>query len=461
MSTHEADPERISGLARGPGSGTAVSPEASRGHNRYLIKLTIISTLGGLLFGYDTGVISGALVFMRTDLHLTSDQTTLVVTSLLFGAIAGAATGGRMADALGRRYSMRIYAVVFFVGAIGSGLSPTIPLMYASRVVLGLAVGAASATVPLYLSEMAPAHRRGRMTTINELMIVSGQFAAYGINSLINTLAPSPHVWRVMLTVAAIPAVALFIGLFFLPDSPRWYAIKGRLDDTKRVLALSRDPAEAAEEFNIVKVHAERDVKEERGAARRDLAAYPWMRRTLYVGIGLALAQQLTGINTVNYYSPTILKDAGFATSAALVGAVAVGATAVIGCIIGILLLGLYNRRPLLIIGFVQIFAGPLVWLMLSEIFPMAIRGYCMGIAVVALWGINTVISYVFPTMVSAFGGAWTFGVFGMINVGSIIFCIKFAPETRGRTLEELEDDFRSHDLGHFVHEAPAGVYGS
>jgi major inositol transporter-like SP family MFS transporter len=498
MATHEADPERITGLALGPASGREnVSPEARRGYNRYLIKLTIISTLGGLLFGYDTGVISGALVFMQTDLHLSSNETTFVVTSLLFGAIIGAAVGGRMADALGRRYSMRIYAVVFFLGAIGSGLSPTIPLMYASRVVLGLAVGAASATVPLYLSEMAPAHRRGRMTTINELMIVSGQFAAYGINSLINTVAPSPHVWRAMLVVAAIPAVALFIGLFFLPDSPRWYAIKGRLGDTKRVLALSRGPAEAAEEFNIVKVHAERDTGEERGAARRDLAAYPWMRRVLYIGIGLALAQQLTGINTVNYYSPTILKDAGFATSAALVGAVAVGATAVIGCIIGIFLLGLFNRRPLLIIGFsgvalsdavlalsfalpnskardyvilaamlifvafVQIFAGPLIWLMLSEIFPMTIRGYCMGIAVVALWGINTVISYVFPTMVSALGSTWTFGVFGVINVGSVLFCVKFAPETRGRTLEELEDDFRSHDAGHFVHEAPAGVYGS
>jgi len=363
--------------------------------------------------------------------------------------------------------------------------------------VLGLAVGAASVTVPLYLSEMAPAHRRGRMTTINELMIVSGQFIAFGINELINSLSHSQSVWRVMLTVAAIPAVALFVGMFFLPDSPRWYALKGRLNDSKRVLEMSRAKAEADEEFNIVKVHAERDLKEERGAARRDLAAYKWMRRILYIGIGLALAQQLTGINTAIYYAPTILKSTGLGTNAALISTIFVGAIGVIGTVLGIYLLGKANRRPLLFIGFagvaasdillsimftlpestfrsylilvfimlfvffVQTFIGTLIWLMLSEIFPMAIRGYCMGIAVFFLWGINTTISYVFPYMITNLGSSGTFAVFAAINVVSLLFCIRFAPETRGRTLEELEDDFRSHDATHLVHEAPAGVYGS
>ena len=392
---------------------------------------------------------------------------------------------------------MRIWAVVFFLGAIGSGQSPTLGLIYASRVVLGLAVGAAAVTVPLYLSEMAPAHRRGRMTTINELMIVSGQFIAFGINELINSLSHSQSVWRVMLTVAAIPAVALFVGMFFLPDSPRWYALKGRLNDSKRVLEMSRAKAEADEEFNIVKVHAERDLKEERGAARRDLAAYKWMRRILYIGIGLALAQQLTGINTAEYYAPTIMKSTGLGTNAALISTIFVGAIGVIGTVLGIYLLGKANRRPLLFIGFagvaasdlilailftfpdstarsylilvfimlfvffVQTFIGTLIWLVLSEIFPMAIRGYCMGIAVFFLWSINTVISYVFPYMITNIGSSGTFGIFAAINVVSLLFCIRFAPETRGRTLEELEDDFRTHDVRHLVHEAPAGVYGS
>jgi major inositol transporter-like SP family MFS transporter len=487
---HEADPRLDS-------AATPHEEPLSLAHRRYLTKLTVISTLGGLLFGYDTGVISGALLFIGKDLHLSQTEQTFVVTSLLFGAIIGAQIGGRLADAIGRRGSMRIYAVVFFLGAIGSGFSPTLPLIYASRVVLGLAVGAAAATVPMYLSEMAPAHRRGRMTTINELMIVSGQFIAFGINELINSVSHSQSVWRVMLAVAAIPAVALFIGMFFLPDSPRWYAIKGRLDDAQRVLSMSRGPAEAAEEFNIVKAHAERDLKEERGAARRDLAAYPWMRRILFIGIGLALVQQLTGINTAEYYAPTILKSTGLGTNAALISTIFVGAIGVIGTILGIYLLGVANRRPLLMIGFtgvagsdilltimfklpesttrsylilvfimlfvffVQTFIGTLIWLMLSEIFPMTIRGYCMGIAVFFLWSINTVISYVFPYMITNLGSSGTFAVFAGINVISLLFCIRFAPETRGRTLEELEDEFRSRDAGHLTHEAPAGVYGS
>ena len=470
--------------------------EITSANRRYLTKLTIISTLGGLLFGYDTGVISGALLFIGKDLHLSQTEQTFVVTSLLFGAIIGAGIGGRLADAIGRRTSMRIYAVIFFLGAIGSGQSPTLPLIYASRVVLGLAVGAAAATVPMYLSEMAPAHRRGRMTTINELMIVSGQFIAFGINELINSVSHSQSVWRIMLTVAAIPAIALFIGMFFLPDSPRWYAIKGRLDEARQVLELSRGPAEAAEEFNIVKTHAERDMREEKGAARRDLAAFPWMRRILYVGIGLALAQQLTGINTAEYYAPTILKSTGLGTNASLISTIFVGAIGVIGTVLGIYLLGVANRRPLLFIGFsgvaasdivlailfrfpdstvrsylilvfillfvffVQSFIGTLIWLMLSEIFPMSIRGYCMGIAVFCLWGINTIISYVFPYMITNLGSSGTFGIFAAINVASLFFVIKFAPETRGRTLEELEDEFRTGET-QVAREAPSGVHGS
>jgi MFS transporter, SP family, major inositol transporter len=483
-----------------PNLDSAATPHQealSPANTRYLTKLTIISTLGGLLFGYDTGVISGALLFIGADLHLSQTQQTFVVTSLLIGAIFGSAIGGKMADSLGRRASLRIYAVVFFIGAIGSGLSPTLPLIYASRVVLGLAVGAASVTVPIYLSEMAPAHRRGRLVTINELMIVSGQFIAFGINTLINDVAPGPHVWRVMLTVAAIPAVALFIGMFFLPDSPRWYAIKQRLDDAKRVLNLSRGPVEAAEEFNIIKVHAERDLGEEKGPFA-DLATYPWMRRILFIGIVFGCVCLLTGINTAIYYGPTILKSTGLASSAALTANIGVGAIGVIMTVVGIYLLGKVNRRTMLKIGFtgvvfsdillavmfklpestarsylilaamclfvafVQGFTSACLWTMLGEIFPMTIRGFSMGIATLFLWGVNTIISYVFPYMITNLGSSGTFAVFAAINVCSLIFCIIFMPETRGRTLEELEDEFRSHGARDpLVHEAPAGVYGS
>jgi major inositol transporter-like SP family MFS transporter len=468
-----------------------------RNNGRFLIKLTVISTLGGLLFGYDTGVISGALPFLKEDLHLSSLQEASVVSSLLFGAMFGALLGGKLADTLGRKGSLRVCAILFFLGTLGSSLAPTYGVMLVARVVLGLAVGAAAATVPLFLAEMAPAHRRGRMVTINELMIVGGQFLAFAINALIDALFSGSHIWRWMLLVAAIPAVALFIGLFFLPESPRWYAVRGRLDDTQRVLNLSRSPAEAAEEYNIIAMHARRDVQEDKGAALRDLRAFPWMRRILWIGIGLAVVQQATGINTVNYYAPTILESAGLGTSSALVLTIAVGVVGVTGTILGIYLLGHINRRPLVITGFigvalghlvlalmfllpeskgraflilagmlivvffVQTFIGTLIWLLLSEIFPMTVRGFAMGAAVFVLWTTNTIISFVFPLLVGALGATLTFGLFALVNACSFVFVLRLCPETRGRSLEELEDDFREHDPAHFAHVPPTGVSGS
>src|SRR4051794_35133757 len=471
----------------------------SGAHNRFLIKLTLISTLGGLLFGYDTGVISGALLYMKDDLNLTTFSEAVVVSSLLFpGAAFGALLGGKLADKLGRKGSLLVCAGLFFVGALICATAPNVAIMTIGRIILGFGVGAAAATCPLYLAEMAPAHRRGRMVTINELMIVTGQFLAFAMNALLDALIKDPHVWRWMLSVAVIPAVALFVGMFFLPDSPRWYAVRGRLEETRHVLGLSRDAAEASEEFNVIAEHAKRDTSEDKGAALRDLRAFPWMRRILLIGCGLAAVQQATGINTVNYYAPTILESTGLGASASLILTITVGVVGIIGTVLGIVLIGRHNRRPLLLTGFtgvaaghavlalsfvlpesnfrsylilaamlivvffVQTFIGTLVWLLLSEIFPMTIRGFAMGIAVFVLWTVNAAIIFAFPPLVGALGATPTFGLFAVINVGSILFIRKFAPETRGRTLEELEDDFRSHaHPEEFVHRAPAGVHGS
>jgi major inositol transporter-like SP family MFS transporter len=470
----------------------------SGAHNRFLIKLTVISTLGGLLFGYDTGVISGALLSMKGDLHLTTFSEAVVVSSLLFpGAALGALLGGKLADALGRKGSLLVCSGLFLFGALMCATAPNVAVMTIARVILGFGVGAAAATCPLYLAEMAPAHRRGRMVTINELMIVTGQFLAFSMNSLLNAVIDNPHVWRWMLSVAAVPAVALFVGMFFLPDSPRWYAVRGRLNETRRVLGLSRDPAEADAEYDIIAEHAQRHIEEDKGAAMRDLQAFPWMRRILWIGCGLAAVQQLTGINTVNYYAPTILESTGLGAGAALLLTITVGIVGIIGTVVGIGLLGHYNRRPLLLTGFsgvaaghlvlalafllpessarsylillamlfvvafVQTFIGILVWLLLSEIFPMTIRGFAMGMAVFVLWTVNAGVSFAFPPLVASLGATLTFGLFALINCGSIAFCYAYAPETRGRTLEELEDDFREHDPAHFVRAAPARVHGS
>jgi MFS transporter, SP family, major inositol transporter len=487
----------MSAHGAGPSSGTRPT-SGSGAKTGYLAKLTIISSLGGLLFGYDTGVISGALLYMQEDLNLTPTSEAVVVSSLLFpGAAVGALVGGKMADSLGRRGSLFVCGAAFLLGAIGCAIAPNVVIMVIFRILLGFGVGAASATVPLYLAEMAPVHMRGRMVTINELMIVTGQLLAFVMNAVLDQLIDDPHVWRWMLAVAAVPAVFLIGGLFVVPDSPRWYAVRGRLDDTRRVLNLSRSPEEAAEEYNVIAEHAKRDLAEDKGAAMRDLRAYPWMRRILWIGCGLGAAQQATGINTVNYYAPTILEDTGIGASAALILTTTVGVTSVVTTVIGIVLLGYFNRRPLLITGlagvtashailaatfllpessartylilaamlllvaFVQTFIGILVWLLLSEIFPMTIRGFAMGIAVFVIWTVNALISFVFPPLVAVAGSTVTFGIFALINLGSTVFAVKFAPETRGRSLEELEDDFRTHDAAHLVHEAPANVHGS
>src|SRR5919108_3224130 len=202
------------------------APPARRSYKRFLTRITVISTLGGLLFGYDTGVISGALLYMRDDLHLTSFWEGFVVSSLLFAAAFGALMGGRIADRLGRKRSLMVCAVLFFFGAVGSAVAPSLVPMILARIVLGLAVGSASATVPMFLAEMAPAARRGRIVTINELMIVSGQLLAFIVNAGLDRWYSGPSVWRGGCAGAPPPALLLVFGLVSPPGPPRWYALK-------------------------------------------------------------------------------------------------------------------------------------------------------------------------------------------------------------------------------------------
>ncbi|WP_020170498.1 sugar porter family MFS transporter [Gordonia polyisoprenivorans] len=449
-------------------------------NRRFLTKLTVIATLGGLLFGYDTGVISGALLYMKDDLHLSAFGEATVVSALLFpGAAFGALFGGRVADRLGRKRTLLLCGLVFLVGAVGCALAPNVAIMVIARIILGLGVGAAAVTCPLYLAEMAPAERRGRMVTINELMIVTGQMLAFAMNALLDHIVTDPHVWRVMLAVAAVPAVALLLGMLALPDSPRWYALKGRLDESRNVLGRSRTPDEADDEYATIVDH----ITHMRGG-RTPLSVVrdvPWIRRIVLIGCGLAIIQQATGINTVNYYAPTILEQSGLGVSAALIATIAVGVTSVVTTIIGIILLGYIGRRTMLLIGFsgvaitqaalalafllpqttsrsyiilacmvafvafVQMFIGTCVWLLLSEIFPLSVRGFAMGIAVFVLWCTNALISFLFPVLNSALGSTGTFGLFVLVNLASLAFVYRSVPETKGITLEGLEEHLEAH----------------
>ncbi|MBW0929960.1 sugar porter family MFS transporter [Priestia megaterium] len=450
----------------------------------FLRTIILVSTFGGLLFGYDTGVINGALPYMSESdqLNLNSFTQGLVTSALLFGAAFGAVIGGRLADYNGRRKTILYLAILFFVSTIGCTISPNAAVMILCRFLLGLAVGGASVTVPTYLAEMSPAESRGKMVTQNELMIVTGQLLAFTFNAIIgNMLGENPHVWRYMLPIAAIPAVFLFFGMLRVPESPRWLVSKGKNNEALTVLQKIRESKRAKSELKEIESAYEKEAKMEK-ATFKDLTT-PWVRRVVFLGIGIAVVQQITGVNSIMYYGTEILKDAGFQTEAALIGNIGNGVISVLATFVGIWLLGKVGRRPMLITGLVGtttallligifslVFEGsaalpyivlaltitflafqqgaisPVTWLMLSEIFPLRLRGLGMGVTVFCLWGINFLVGLTFPVLLASIGLSTTFFVFVVFGIGAILFVKKFLPETKGLTLEELEQRFRSYD---------------
>jgi major inositol transporter-like SP family MFS transporter len=461
--------------------GTSAARDTSAAVSRRLRLITVIATFGGLLFGYDTGVINGALPYMTDDLGLTPFTEGMVTSSLLLGAALGAVTGGRLSDARGRRRTILVLAVVFFVGALGCTFAPNTAVMVVARFVLGLAVGGASVTVPVYLAEVSPAERRGALVTRNELMIVSGQLLAFTSNAIIARVgSESGGVWRWMLILATVPAVVLWFGMLVMPESPRWLASKTRFGEALNVLKQVRSRQRAEAELAEVSALALTEEQTRLGGWQ-DMRSTPWLRRLMLVGFGIAIVQQITGVNTIMYYGTQILTDAGFAADSALTANIANGVISVLATFVGIWLLGRINRRPMLMAGqigttaallligvfslvlpsgdgrafavlamtvtflaFQQGAISPVTWLMLSEIFPMRMRGFGMGVAAVVLWLTNFAIGLVFPSLVDAIGISNTFFLFVVAGVLSLTFVKLYVPETRGRTLETLEAELRA-----------------
>jgi sugar porter (SP) family MFS transporter len=447
-------------------------------HRRRIGLISIVACLGGLLFGYDTGVSSGAEGPMSKELGLTLLQTGIVISSLVFAAAVGALIGGRLSDAIGRRTTIIVLSILFFLGVVLVVAAPGFGMLVAGRIILGLAVGGASTVVPVYLAELAPYEIRGSITGRNELAIVVGQFAAFSVNAILNaTLGHIDGIWRVMFAVCALPAVALFFGMLRMPESPRWLVEKGRHDDALAVLKTVRSEDRALAEIAQVELVAEEETSGEHRLGFKDVLANKWLRRIVLVGIGVAVTQQLTGINAIMYYGPRVLESAGFSEEQALIAATFFGLAAVIGGIIALRNMDRLDRRKTFFIGLslttlshclvgiaglvipegnpvrpyviavlvfcfvlsMQSFLNIAVWVWLAEIFPLAIRGLAIGIAVFFGWFVNGILALFIPQLVDSLGLA-TFFLFAILGVNLLGFLWHEVPETRARSLETLEE---------------------
>lgn len=456
-----------------PTSGSARSGASGRA----VVWASAVTALGGLLFGYDTGVVSGALLFLQNDFgHLGAFQKELVTSLLLVGAAVGALGAGRIADRIGRRPTVLATAVVFVVGVLGAAASPAFAFLVCMRFVIGLAVGSASMVVPMYIGEVAPPAYRGALVSFNQLAITGGILVSY----LTDYWLSSSQNWRLMFGLAAIPAALLFAGMLFQSESPQWLVAHGSVDEARRVLERLRPPGTVDDELAELHDNAERRV------SRRDLRTGR-LRGLVVLGVLMAVFQQVTGINTVIYYAPTLLHAAGVGSSASLLANVGNGAVNVAMTIVAIRLLDRVGRRTLLLagtsgmaVGLVAIavtflvggdslrgatagvaiaallvytgsFAiglGPVFWLLISEIYPANIRASAMSVATIANWLANFVVTVSFLTLLSAISNAGTFLLFGVLTLVALVYFARRVPETKGMRLADIEEQVERSGFG-------------
>ncbi len=448
--------------------------------NALLIRISIIAAVGGLLFGYDTGVISGALLFIRKDLHASQFEQQAIVAVLLLGAMVGAAGSGYLSDRISRKWTKVMSGSIYFLAALGCAFSVNAAMLIGCRFLLGISVGTASFVSPLYISEVAPPRVRGGLTSFNQLAVVSGILLAYIVNYLFKGF---PEQWRWMLGVAAIPGAVLAVGMLTVPHTPRWLAQHGDKDRSRDVLDRLREGDEDADvegEMNDI----EEANRAEGGSSLRSLLT-PRLRRVVIVGVALAVAQQFVGVNTVIYYAPTILSDIGQANSAALAGTLIVGATNLLFTVLAVLLLDRLGRRVLLLTGtsvllvalallgvyfssstlqhdygwlalgglilFMAGFAiglGPVFWLMISEIYPVGVRSKAMAVSTIFNWGANFIVAQTFLTLSSWITRQGVFFLYAGIAVLALWFFASQVPETRGRSLEDIQQELAPESTG-------------
>lgn len=458
------------------------SPE--KGSMAYLTVLSLVAALGGLLFGYDTAVVSGAIGFLGEHFRLAelyspekaAAMLGWAASSALVGCFVGVAFAGEINDRLGRRTALIIAAVLFLISAVGSAIPRTLDEFIVYRIIGGLGVGIASMTSPMYIAEISPARHRGRMVSLNQFAIVTGIMVVYFVNYFIEGIGDHAwdvaRGWRWMFGSEAIPCVLLLGALFFVPESPRYLTKRGRREQARSVLARVDGPAFADAEMKEI----EAALTEESGSLR-DLLR-PGMRTVLVLGVLLAVLQQITGINVMLYYGPEIFKMTGAQMDVALLWTISMGVCMLLFTVVAIWVVDRLGRKPLMLVGaagmgvcllatgmafhlgktgawvmplilgyiaFFSLSVGPVTWVILSEIFPTKLRGRAMAIATFCLWVANYIVSQTFPmlnenkALVAKFNHGFPFWVYSVFCVVLVIVVARMVPETKGRSLEEIE----------------------
>ena len=438
-----------------------------------MVLTAAIAGLGGLLFGYDTGIIAGALLFIKTDFHLDSFQQGLVVAAVPIGAVVGAGIAGPAADRYGRRLMILLAAGVFIVGALASATAPGSEVLVIARIVIGVAIGLASAAAPVYISEVAPAESRGRLVSFFQLAVTIGILVAYLVGLAFN----ASEGWRWMLGLGCVPALALGFGMLRMPQSPRWLVMSG--DDFAARATLAKIRVDDPDTIDLELEEIKESLDEKPGAWSE--LRQPLVKAALVVGVGLAILQQVTGINTVIYYAPTIVEFTGVNSSAgSILAAVGVGIINVGMTVLALRLLDRAGRRTLLMIGvsgmvislfalgaafiggggstlasvvaivslmaYVASFAislGPIFWLLNAEIYPLSVRSKAAGVGTMANWTFNFIVSLTFLLLIEAAGRTGAFWIYGGIGLFTLFFCWKFVPETKGKRLEDIQQYFQ------------------
>lgn len=456
--------------------------------NPYVLGLTVVAGIGGLLFGYDTGVISGALLYIKDDFEAVKNSSFLqetIVSMALLGAIFGAAAGGWINDAYGRKKATLLADIIFALGAIVMAAAPDPYILIVGRFLVGLGVGVASVTAPVYIAEASPSEIRGGLVSTNVLMITGGQFLSYLINLAFTQV---PGTWRWMLGVSAVPAVIQFVFMLSLPESPRWLCMKGEKSKAISVLSKIYDFSRLEDEIDYLSSQLEEERHKTKNVRYLDVFKSKEIRLAFLAGAGFQAFQQFTGINTVMYYSPTIVQMAGFKSNQlALLLSLVVAAMNAAGTVLGIYLIDHVGRKKLAlsslsgvivslallsgaffgqssstngvygwlaVIGlalYIAFFApgmGPVPWTVNSEIYPEAYRGLCGGMSATVNWVANLIVAQTFLSLAEVAGIGSTFLILAGIAVLAVLFVVMYVPETQGLTFEEVERIWKERAWG-------------